>query len=424
VNHVSLDEAISAVRGVAPAPRPARVPLERAHGRVAATPLVSRTRVPNVDVAAMDGYACRAEDTGGACSDLPVRLRLVGSSAAGEPFVSTLGPGEAVAVATGAVVPDGANAIAVVERARLDGEQVWLEAPAARKHVRHAGEDVERGVEAFTAGVTFDALRLALAVSLGHADAEVVRRPVVAVLTTGPELAPPGSDLAPGEVHDSNGLLVTALLRALGAEARTPARVADEESALRRALDLAQASASGETAGPDLNAPDLIVTTGGASVGRYDVVRQVLESDGGLLFGGVRVRPGRPTALGRWRGTPWLALPGTPHAVALLGTVLLGSWAHVATGRAGEPPCLRRELAECDLPLPAHAERTVLRLARSSRAVDGRLQVTPLERGGDSRLVVLGVADALIVMPPGADVQAGSLVEVVPLRAPGGLLAG
>lgn len=432
----TLDEAIAALRAVAPAPRAERVPLGRAAGRVTAAPLLARTDMPNVDVAAMDGYACRAEDCGDASDARPVRLRVVGASRTGGPPPGAIGPGEAVAVATGAALPDGADAIAVVERTRPVGDGVLLFAPAARKHLRRAGEDLERGVAALPAGVPLDPLRLALAASLGHAEAVVVRRPRVAVLATGPELAAPGAELGPGEVHDSNGPLVAALLRALGAEVWTLPTVVDDEAALREALS----DAAGGTAGRDdadglggepdagpagaAEAPDLIVTTGGASVGRYDVVRRVLAEEGDPRFDGVRVRPGRPALMGAHRGTPWLALPGTPHAVALLGTVLLSVWAHAATGRAGEPPFLRREAAVCAVPLTGAQDRTVLLLGRSYGDAAGLRRVAPLPRVATSRLMGLSEADTLIVLPPGGDRAAGEPVEVVPFRAPGSVLAG
>lgn len=424
---VTLDEAIAAVRAAAPAPRAERVPLERAEGRVTAAPLVARADMPNVDVAAMDGFACRAVDTADAGDATPVRLRVVGASRTGGPAPGAIGPGEAVAVATGAALPGGADAVAVVERSRPDGDGVLLVVPAARKHVRRAGEDLERGVAELPAGVALDPLRLALAVSLGHAEAVVVRRPRVAVLATGPELAGPGAELAPGDVHDSNGPLVAALLRALGAEVRTLPTVVDDEAALRQALgDAGGGRGGGPDAGPggEAGAPDLIVTTGGASVGRHDVVRRALADEGDLRFDGVRVRPGRPALMGSYRGTPWLALPGTPHAVALLGTVLLSVWAYAATGRAGEPPVLRREAALCDAPLTGAPDRTVLTLGRSYGDAAGLRRVAPLPRVARSRLMGLAEADTMIVLPPGGDRAAGEPVEVVPFRPPGSVLAG
>jgi molybdopterin molybdotransferase len=396
-----LDDACAALRAVAPAVRPEEVPLERALGRVLAAPVRARGDVPNLDVAAMDGYACRHADAAEASAERPARLRVVDGSRAGGPAPRAVGPGEAVAIATGAAIPEGADAIAVVERTRREGEAVLLTAPADRKHVRRAGEDLQRGVAALAAGTALDPVRLGLAASLGHESVEVARRPRVRVLTTGPELAAVGAALAAGEVHDSNGPLVAAALRAAGAEPEVAPRATDDEAALRRALD-----AGG---GP---APDLIVTTGGASVGRYDVVRRLLVAEGTPVFDGILVRPGRPALLGRIAGVPWLALPGTPHAVAVLGTLLLAEWAHAALGRAGEPPCRGRHRAVCDGEVRGAAERTVLALGRTRLDEEGRLRVAPRAHRGASRLLGLAEADAVIVLPPGGGATAGETVEV------------
>lgn len=251
---------------------------------------------------------------------------------------------------------------------------------------------------------------MGLVASLGHATVEASRRPRVRVVTTGPELAPIGSELSAGEVHDSNGPLVTAALDAAGVRAELGPRAADDEAALRAAL-----------AGEDEPPPDLIVTTGGASVGRYDVARRLLEGDGTPIFDGVRVRPGRPAALGRVGGVPWLALPGTPHAVAVLGTLLLGEWAHAALGRVGSSPYLARVPAVCESEVRGAAERTVLALGRTRVDEDAVLRVTPRPHGGASRLLALARSDALIVVPPGGGAAPGETIDVVGFGGPAAL---
>jgi molybdopterin molybdotransferase len=397
-----LEDACAALRESAPQPVAEAVSLEAALGRVLARPVHARGDVPNVDVAAMDGYACRFEDAAEAGAERPARLRVVDGSHAGGPAPRPIGPGEATQIATGAALPAGADAIAIVERCRREGGDVLVSAPAERKHVRRAGEDLQRGVAALDAGTSLDPVRLGLIASLGHGEVEASRRPRVRVVTTGPELAPLGSELSAGEVHDSNGPLVTAALHAAGAQVEVGPRAADDEAALRAAL-----------AADDGPPPDLIVTTGGASVGRYDVARRVLEAEGTPVFDGVRVRPGRPAALGRFAGVPWLALPGTPHAVALLGTLLLREWAHAALGRAGAPPYLGRLPAVCEGDVRGAHERSVLALGRTRVAGDARLHVTPRPHGGASRLLALARADALIVVPPGGGAGIGETIDVV-----------
>lgn len=418
VNGVDLEGAVAAMGRVAPQPATDRIPLAKALGRTLAEDLVARADHPGVDVAAMDGYACRLADAEGAdgrASDgraLP-RLRLVGASYAGSPFAGDVGPGEAVAIATGAAIPPGADAIVVLEATERDGDEVILRESAVSKHIRRRGEDLQRGVTALPAGGVLDAPRIGLAAALGHDRVAVARKPKVGVLVTGGEVASARSELRPGDVFDSNGPLIDALVRTLGAEPIELGRVEDDADALRDALDRASDAA-------------LIVTTGGASVGRYDLVRKGMgegvrkgtASAAAERFDSIRVRPGGPALLGGHAGTPWLGLPGTPVAVAVVGTVLLSAWAHAALGRAGPSPFARREVAICDGPVRGVPSKSALWLARTWTDVDGRRRVAMLPRQGSSRIEALARADALVVVPPGPTLESGSRAEVLPFAAP------
>ncbi|MDZ7799702.1 MAG: molybdopterin molybdotransferase MoeA [Trueperaceae bacterium] len=401
MTQVALHEATRALRAVAPTPHPQRIPLDETLGRTLAEPHAARADVPGRDAAAMDGYACRAMDAGHATSANPVSLEVVGASRAGAAHHGTIGPGQAVAVATGAVLPEGADAIAVIENAEPAGNAVRLFAPPEPKHVRRSGEDLERAVAALPAGLVLDPVHVGLLAAFGHGEVAVARRPRVRVLPTGPELVAPGGTPGPEQVFESNGALACALLRAFGADPEQGPSVGDDEAAVRRAADQA-----GDAA--------LLVTTGGASVGRHDAVRRVLEADGDLRFGGIRVRPGRPAMMAVRDGVPWLALPGTPHAVAVLGTLLLGAWAHAALGRAGEPPTARRVAAVCDGPVRGAPDRTSLWLARTHTDGRGVRHAVPVPRPAASRLTALADADALIEVPPGPDLAAGATVALVP----------
>ena len=405
MNGVALEDAVAAMARVAPQPGTVRLPLAQALGRTLAEDLVARADHPGVDVAAMDGYACRLEDAQAEEGRTPPRLRLVGASYAGSPFAGEVGRGEAVAIATGAAIPSGADAIVVLEATERDGGEVVLNEPATPKHVRRRGEDLQRGVTALPAGGVLDAPRIGLAAALGHDTVAVTRKPGIGVLVTGGEVASTRSELRPGDVFDSNGPLIAALVRTLGAEPIDLGRVEDDEDVLRAALDRASGAA-------------LIVTTGGASVGRYDLVRKGMTSGAGERFESIRVRPGGPALLGQHAGTPWLGLPGTPVAVAVVGAVLLGAWAHAALGRAGPSPFARREVAICDGPIRGVPSKSALWLARTWTDDDGRRRVAMLPRQGSSRMWTLARADALVVVPPGPTLEPGSRAEVLPFAAP------
>lgn len=401
---VDLETAVATMARVAPTPATERLPLAQALGRTLAEGLVARADHPGVDVAAMDGYACRLVDAPAEERRAPPRLRLVGASYAGSPFAGEVGPGQAVAIATGAAIPEGADAIVVVEATERDGDEVVLHEPATPRHVRRRGEDLQRGVTALPAGGVLDPARIGLAAALGHDRVAVARKPGVGVLVTGGEVASADGDLRPGDVFDSNGPLIMALVRSLGAEPIDLGRVEDDADALRAALDRASDAA-------------LIVTTGGASVGRYDLVRKGMGSAAGERFDAIRVRPGGPALLGEHAGTPWLGLPGTPVAVAVVGTVLLTAWAHAALGRAGPAPFARREVAICDGPIRGVPSKSALWLARTWTDDDGRRRVATLPRQGSSRIWALARADALVVVPPGPTLEPGSRAEVLPFAA-------
>ena len=402
---VDLEAALAAMGGVAPRPATVRLPLAQALGRTLAEDLVARADHPGVDVAAMDGYACRLADGPAEEGRTPSRLRLVGASYAGSPFAGEVGPGEAVAIATGAAIPAGADAIVVLEATEREGDDVVLHEPATPRHVRRRGEDLQRGVTALAAGGVLDAPRIGLAAALGHDRVAVARKPTVGVLVTGGEVASARGELRPGDVFDSNGPLVAALLRALGAEPIDLGRVEDDPDALRAALDRASDAA-------------LIVTTGGASVGRYDLVRKAMGRATTEGFASIRVRPGGPALLGQHAGTPWLGLPGTPVPVAVVGTVLLSAWAHAALGRGGPSPFERREVAVCDGPVRGVPSKTALWLARTWTDSGGLRRVAMLPRQGSSRIEALARADALVVVPPGPTLEPGACAEVLPFAAP------
>ncbi len=402
---VELEAAVAAMARVAPLPATVRLPLAQALGRTLAEDLVARADHPGVDVAAMDGYACRLTDAQAEDGRTLARLRVVGGSYAGSPYAGEVGPGEAVAIATGAAIPSGADAIVVLEATERDGGEVVLHEPATPRHVRRRGEDLQRGVTALPAGGVLDAPRIGLAAALGHDRVAVVREPEVGVLVTGGEVASASGELRPGDVFDSNGPLIDALLRTLGAEPIGLGRVEDDAEALRDVLDRASSAA-------------LIVTTGGASVGRYDLVRKGMGNAAAERFDSIRVRPGGPALLGEYAGTPWLGLPGTPVAVAVVGSVLLGAWAHAALGRAGPSPFARREVAICDGPVRGVPSKAALWLARTWTDVDGRRRVAMLPRQGSSRIEALARADALVVVPPGPTLESGSRAEVLPFAAP------
>jgi molybdopterin molybdotransferase len=381
------------------------LPLADAHGRVLTNDLLARADHPTADDAALDGVACRLADTVGATDEEPVRLRWIGEVPAGRPFDGAVGPGEAVSVYTGGLMPSGADGVVPVERLRRDGDTVWVHQPASLRDVRPRGQALRAGALALAAGTRLDAARLALAASAGHGHIHVTRAPRVAVVATGDELMPAGAAaIGPGQSFESNGPGLVALAREAHADVLRSERVGDDPDALRLCLDRAADDA------------DLIVTSGGVSMGAKDHVRALLEREGEVLFWRVAMKPGGPALFGRWREKPLLGLPGNPVA-SLLVFWLLGQPALQALeGDLGPSPL--------DATWPARAGHGLqgatgrVHYARVRLRRDGGSWVAdPVSTQSSGVLRSLTEADALAVLPPDASPQPGDPIEIVPWRS-------
>ena len=279
------------------------VPVGSALGLVLAEDVVARVDLPGFDNSAMDGYAVRAAELAGASPDGPVVLPVAGDVAAGDTTRHVLRPGTVLRIMTGAPIPEGADAVVPVELTDGGSARVaLLDAPAAGRSVRRRGEDVRAGDRVLSEGTLLGPGHLALAAAGNVADVVVHPRPRVAVVSTGDELVTPGSVLEHGQIVDSNHVMLCALVAAAGAEVAGSAHLRDDAASMRALLD-------------DLpGAPDLVLTTGGVSMGVYDTVKEVLTADGGVEFVKVAMRPGMPQGcgvVGRTR-TPAVTLPGNP----------------------------------------------------------------------------------------------------------------
>jgi molybdopterin molybdotransferase len=376
------------------------VALPDAWGRVTAAPIVARLTQPPADVSAMDGYALRAAD--GTAS---ARLALIGEAPAGHPFAGRVGPGEAVRLFTGSVVPDGADTVLAQEDTQRDGGVVIV-AEAARpgRHIRRAGQDFAAGATVLPAGRRLGARDIGLAAAANHPWLTVRRRPVVAVLATGDEIAMPGETIGPGGIVSSNSHALAALIRAGGG---TPV-------ILPVAGDTPGAMA--EAAG-GLGGVDMLVTTGGASVGDYDLVREGLSISGlALDFWQIAMRPGKPLMFGTLGGVPVLGLPGNPVSSVVCAILFLLPALDRLAGLPGDPPATTA--AVLGAPVPANDHRADHLRATLAAAPDGTLVATPDPRQDSSLLGVLARADALVLRPPHAPaLPAGGPVRIIALGA-------
>jgi molybdopterin molybdotransferase len=388
---LTLEEAQERVLGRAQ-PLPAEtVLISEAGGRVAAEDIRARVDLPPFASSAMDGFAVRA-------ADLPATLRIAGESAAGRPYEARLQPGCAAVISTGAVVPEGADAVVPVENVVRHDNKVEISVAAEPgAHVRPRGGDVAAGDVVVPTGAPLTPARLAAAAASGLAVLSCSRRPRVAVLATGSELVAPGEPLRLGQIYETNGLMLAAALAAAGAEVVPEPTADDDEAALREALERGLEA-------------DVLVTSGGVSVGEHDLVRSV-EQELGVeeVFWRVSIKPGKPVSFGVREGTLVFGLPGNPVS-ALVGCELFVKPALRALQGLAHP-LPRFEPGRLSVALMRNKERDEFVRARSHAEGDA-LVLEPVA-GQESHMIVRsGAADALVHVPRGnGELAAGSTVH-------------
>jgi len=395
----ALDRLLAPAR---PVTRTERVALHEAAGRVLAEDIAARLTHPPFDNSAMDGYAVRHADI----AEIGAVLTVAGVSAAGRAFEGTAGPGEAVRIFTGAPLPAFADTVLLQEDAELlpDGRIRTTFATPLGRHIRPRGQDFQEGEVVLRAGDVLDAGRLTLAAATNHPDMLLYARPRVAILATGDELVPPGTDPGPGRIVASNSFGVAAIARAAGAEAIDLGIVADDRQAMLEAVKGAQARGI-----------DVLVTLGGASVGDYDLVQPVLAEAGMALdFWRIAMRPGKPLMVGRLGDIQVLGLPGNPVSSLVCSLLFLDPLVR----RLARLPALdRRRPALAAAPLAANGHRQDYVRARLTRGPGGDLLATPFTRQDSSMTKVFAEADALIVRPPEAPAaETGTPCEILLLR--------
>jgi molybdopterin molybdotransferase len=372
-------------------------------GRVLAADVTALRTQPPEDVSAMDGYAVRAADV----AKVPVGLKLVGEVAAGHPFQGTVGAGEAARIFTGGVLPPGADTIVIQENATRAGDTVVVAASAGKgKHVRLKGLDFQCGAVLLSRGHRLTDRDLALAAAMNHPAVPVHRRPNVAVLATGDELVMPGTTPGFGEIVYSNGYATMAVARREGCEVIdlgiVPDRLPETVAAVRRARDVGA---------------DILVTSGGASVGDYDLVQKALAAEGlALSFWKVALRPGRPMMHGRLGAMHVLGLPGNPVSSYVCAVLFLIPLIRRLTGRSDVAPTLDPARLGCDL--PANDERADYLRATLAPGPDGMPVATPAPVQDSSMLTRLARADCLLIREPHAPAaKAGEPCSIITLAS-------
>jgi molybdenum cofactor synthesis domain-containing protein len=392
---IALEEAKALIDdAVQPIERIERVTLADADGRVLAEDLVAASDVPPFARAAMDGYAVRAADTSGATRERPRPLKRVGKVFTGQVGDRAVGPGECIEIATGAPMPQGADAVLIVEDTdgEASGSVLAYAQVSAGQNIGRQGADIQRGQQVLGAGTPLTPSRVGAIAALGRPEIQVYARPRVALLSTGNELVEPGQRLGPGQIYDINRFALAGVVRRHGGTPVPHVTAVDTLDDLSRAVD-------------DCLRDDLIVFSGGSSVGERDLILDILAARGELIFHGIALKPGKPTAFGRIEGKLFFGMPGYPTSCLSNAYILLA-------------PALRR-IAR----LPLDRIRSVsLPLGQRIASAPGRHQIYTVtvvagtampafKSSGD--ITSMSQADGYIEIPASADVvEKGTIVEV------------
>jgi molybdopterin molybdotransferase len=377
------------------------VELSDAYGRVLAEDLAARRTQPPADVSAMDGYAVRAADV----THRPVTLKVVGEIAAGRPFAGRIEAGQVARIFTGGVIPEGADTVVIQEDTQRHGDEVVIDyIPRPGAHIRRAGIDFKEGALLLSRGQRLNERDLMVAAAMNYPALPVYRRPRLSIFGTGDELVPPGTQPSAGEIVYSNGYGLAALGRQAGAEVTHDGIVPDDHGAIVAAIRRARTDGA-----------DILATTGGASVGDYDLVQQALAAEGmELSFWKLALRPGKPMMRGRIGGMHVLGLPGNPVSSFVCSFLFLLPLIRRLSGLTDveacpEPAILGRALPEND----ARAEYLRATLSRNS---NGELVATPFPQQDSSLMATLSRAECLVIRPPHAPAaNAGERCDIVKL---------
>jgi molybdenum cofactor synthesis domain-containing protein len=390
-----LNEAQAIIeRTIVPIGRTERVRVQEANGRVLASDVAAHIDVPPFSRAAMDGYAVRAADTVGASRHSPVRLRCIEQTFTGQVPRQSIGPGQCIEVATGAPIPPGADAVVIVEDTQAaDADDVKVMAAVQpNQNIGRQGADIQNGQTVLVAGTFLNASRAGALSALGLTTIEVYARPRVAILSTGDEIVEPGSPLAPGQIYDINKVTLSAVVADHGGVPVLFRTAVDTLEDLSRLVD-------------DCLAEDVLVFSGGSSVGRRDLIIDVIQSKGEVLFHGIAVKPGKPTAFGRISGTLVFGMPGYPTSCLSNAYILL---APALRRIARLPPQPVRSIV---LPLGARITSVPDRHQFYSVRIADGLAMPAFKASGD--ITSMSQADGYIEIPAGVDaVDKDAPVEV------------
>lgn len=405
----SVEQHISDLLGLVAAPEATELDLLKAHGTVLAEPVTSPVSLPGFDNSSMDGYAVHAADLEGATAQDPARLRVVADIPAGDPNPNTIRPGLCARIMTGAPMPTGADAVVPVEWTDGGTVEVLIDRPTRPgSFIRRRGEDVEEGATVLRSGALVGAGEMGVLAAVGRRTVPVYPRPRVVVLSTGEELVEPGRPLAPGQIYESNSYMIAAAAKDAGCEVHRHGSVGDDPTTVRNTLeDL-------------LIRADVVITTGGVSMGAYDVVKEVLTRQGTVEFPQVAMQPGKPQGFGTIGPdkTPILTLPGNPVSAFVSFQLFARPLLRKLRGLSTDPlPSVRARLTSpVSSPKGRRSYLRAVLAGADAEHTEAEHTVSPAVRQGSHQLSALADANGLLIVPEDvSELEAGAVAEVLVL---------
>ena len=392
---VNLDQAIEICNKTGIQTTVERADLDECHGRILATDLPSLVNDPPFDNSAMDGFAMRYEDT----TTPPTNLKIIGTiQAAGQEDNISLKSGEAVRIMTGAPIPNGADAILQIELTSTQGDVVTLQQEGMKHFIRKTGENLTEGETALLAGTHLTPSKLGLCATMGYSSLPVVKKLKIAIISTGDELKQPGDELGRGEIYESNSFGLAGLVKWLGHQPTRLQCVGDTLDDIRSTLNKAS------------DTHDVILTSGGVSMGEWDLVRKIMEEEGEIHFWRIKLRPGSPPLFGTWNNTPIFGLPGNPVSSHVVFRMLVAPWIRNATSADG--PIEAKSFAK--LATKVKPTKDSLTLRRVSIENDGSELIAHQKiHQGSGNLASIAHSDAFLILQPNKQYSVGDTVEVM-----------
>ena len=372
-----------------------RVGLDECYGRILATDLPSLVNDPPFDNSAMDGFAMRHEDT----TNPPTKLNIIATiQAAGQEDDVSVKQGQAVRIMTGAPIPEGADSILQVELTTTNENKVTLQQEGMKHFIRKQGENLLKGSVSITAGTILTPSRIGLCATMGHSTIPVIKPLKVAIISTGDELIPPGEELQRGQIYESNSFGLAGLVKWLGHEPIRMNNSGDSIDELRLALDKAASTC------------DLILTSGGVSMGEWDLVRKIMEDEGDIHFWRIKIRPGSPPLFGTWGDTPIFGLPGNPVSSHVVFRTLVAPWIRNTTSAKG--PIEVRTFARLATPVKPTKDSLTFRRVSIEMTNEGLVAHQKIHQGSGN-IASMALSEGMVVLQPGREYSIGDTVEVM-----------